>query len=81
MEESADQKTKENWKRLLLQYCEIDTMAMVVIFEQRQFLAIGQGVEDGRSRDPVSPPLIPNPAGGTLPWRDRQPGRPAFRPV
>jgi hypothetical protein len=32
-EESADAKTKENWKRLLLQYCELDTMAMVIIFE------------------------------------------------
>lgn len=32
-EESSDAKTKENWKRLLLQYCELDTMAMVIIFE------------------------------------------------
>ena len=24
---------KETWKRLLLQYCELDTMAMVIIFE------------------------------------------------
>lgn len=32
-EERSDAKTKENWKRLLLQYCELDTMAMVIIFE------------------------------------------------
>jgi hypothetical protein len=32
-EEGSDAKTKENWKRLLLQYCELDTMAMVIIFE------------------------------------------------
>lgn len=32
-EESSGPKTKENWKRLLLQYCELDTMAMVIIFE------------------------------------------------
>jgi hypothetical protein len=32
-EESSDTKTKENWKRLLLQYCELDTMAMVIVFE------------------------------------------------
>lgn len=32
-EESFDAKTKEHWKRLLLQYRELDTMAMVVIFE------------------------------------------------
>ncbi len=32
-EESSDAKTKESWKRLLLQYCELDTMAMVIIFE------------------------------------------------
>jgi hypothetical protein len=32
-EESTDARIKENWKRLLLQYCELDTMAMVIIFE------------------------------------------------
>jgi hypothetical protein len=32
-EEASDAKTKENWKRLLLQYCELDTMAMVIIFQ------------------------------------------------
>ena len=32
-QECADAKPKENWKRLLLQYCELDTMAMVIIFE------------------------------------------------
>jgi hypothetical protein len=32
-EESSDAQTKENWKQLLLQYCELDTMAMVIIFE------------------------------------------------
>jgi hypothetical protein len=32
-EESSDAKTKENWKCLLLQYCGLDTMAMVIIFE------------------------------------------------
>jgi hypothetical protein len=32
-EEYSDAKTKENWRRLLLQYCELDTMAMVIIFE------------------------------------------------
>ncbi len=32
-EESVDAKTKDNSKRLLLQYCELDTMAMVIIFE------------------------------------------------
>lgn len=31
--ESANSMTRENWKRLLLQYCELDTMAMVVVFE------------------------------------------------
>ena len=32
-EEGADPKAKHQWKRLLLQYCELDTMAMVMIFE------------------------------------------------
>ncbi len=32
-EESFNASVKENWKRLLLQYCELDTMAMVIIFE------------------------------------------------
>jgi hypothetical protein len=32
-EESSDARTKENWRRLLLQYCELDTMAMIIIFE------------------------------------------------
>ncbi len=32
-QEGSDAKTKESWKRLLLQYCELDTMAMVIIFE------------------------------------------------
>jgi hypothetical protein len=30
---ARDAVTRENWKRLLLQYCELDTLAMVVIFE------------------------------------------------
>jgi hypothetical protein len=32
-ETGSSPKIKETWKRLLLQYCELDTMAMVVIFE------------------------------------------------
>ena len=32
-EEASEAVTKESWKRLLLQYCELDTMAMVIIFE------------------------------------------------
>ena len=30
---ARDWKEKQNWKRLLLQYCELDTMGMVIIFE------------------------------------------------
>jgi hypothetical protein len=30
--ERDDPKTKENWKRLLLQYCRLDTLSMVVIW-------------------------------------------------
>jgi hypothetical protein len=42
-EEASDAVTKENWKRLLLQYCELDTMAMVVIFEHWLRSRPGQG--------------------------------------
>ncbi len=31
--EGVDLEAREQWRRLLLQYCELDTMAMVIIFE------------------------------------------------
>ncbi len=43
-EERTDTKTKANWKRLLLQYCELDTMAMVIIVEHWWRKTTGTGL-------------------------------------
>ena len=40
-EEGSNAATKENWKRLLLQYCELDTMAMVIIYEHWRLKTVG----------------------------------------
>jgi hypothetical protein len=37
--EKEDAKTKEKWKRLLLQYCKLDTLSMIFIWQHWKRLA------------------------------------------
>jgi hypothetical protein len=39
--EKEDAETKEKWKRLLLQYCKLDTLSMVFIWQHWKRLAAG----------------------------------------
>jgi hypothetical protein len=55
-EERTDPKAREQWKRLLLQYCELDTMAMVIIFEH--WWRAGGGKSYGQHRSSL-PAIIP----------------------
>jgi hypothetical protein len=42
-----DEATKQRWRELLLQYCKLDTLSMVLIFEQLRRATIASRVPSG----------------------------------